>query len=119
MSAPTTHTTPDGSTFRISCIQAVREQSLFRGQKFVFQVEGETGEAGGIAFEVVVTFSAIAIAIASPEDRLRTDDYAEQLVERTLDGGNRTGIHVQVTSDGAVKIDGKLFERLYPLVAAG
>lgn len=119
MSAPTTHTTPDGSTFRISCIQAVREQSLFRGQKFVYQVEGESGDAGGIAFEVVVTFSAIAIAIASPEERLLTDDYAERLVKRTLDGGNRAGITVHVTSDGAVKVDGKLLERIYPLAAAG
>lgn len=119
MSAPTTHTTPDGSAFRISCIQAVREQSLFRGQRFTFQVEGESGEAGGIAFEVTVTFSPIAIAIASPEDRLRTDDYAETLVKRTLDTGNRADVTIHITSDGAVKLGDTVIDRVYPLAAAG
>jgi hypothetical protein len=117
MSAPTTHTTPDGSTFRVSNIQAVRDQSLFRGQKFTFQVESEAVD-GGASFEVVVTFAPIFIAIASPEDRLRTDDYAEDLVKRTLDGGNCQDLRIHVTSDGAVMVGDKLLERLYPITKA-
>jgi hypothetical protein len=119
MSAPTTHTTPDGSTFRISNIQAVRDQSLFLGQKFTFQVENDATEAGGASFEVKITYSPIAIAIASPQDRILTDEYAARLVERTLDGGNRQDLDIQITSDGAVKADGELIDRVYPLVAAG
>lgn len=117
MSAPTTHTTPDGSTFRISTIQAVRAQSLFQGQKFTFQVEQESGEGSPGAFEVKVTFAPIAIAIASPEDRLLTDDYAGVLVKRTLDEGNRQDLDIRITSDGAVKIGDRVFERIYPLVS--
>lgn len=117
MSAPTTHTTPDGSTFRISTIQSVREQSLFQGQKFTFQVEQESGEAIPGAFEVEVTFAAIAIAIASPEDRLLTDDLARVLVKRTLDEGNRQDLAIKITSDGAVKIGDRVVERIYPLVS--
>ena len=49
MSAPSTHTTPDGSSFRISKVQDMREQSLFLGQKFTFQVEKEAAEGGGAA----------------------------------------------------------------------
>ncbi len=119
MSAPTTHTTPDGSTFRISNIQAVREQSLFLGQKFTFQVESDSAEGTATAFEVKVTFSPIAIAIASPEDRLLTDAYAGTLVERTLDGGNLQDLEICVTSDGAVKIGDEVIDRIYPLIAAG
>lgn len=115
MSAPTTHTTPDGASFRISTIQAVREQSLFHGQKFTFQVENEASDAGAAPFEVTVTISPIAIAIASPEDRLHTDDYAEELVKRTLDGGNRQNIVIHITSDGAVKVDGRLLDRVFRL----
>jgi hypothetical protein len=117
MSAPTTHSTPDGSTFRISCIQAVRDQSLFLGQKFTFLVESES-DAGTVSFEVRVNFAPIAIAIASPEDRLRTDDYAEELVKRTLDGGNRQDLDIRVTSDGAVKVGDRIFDRVFPLAAA-
>jgi len=118
MSAPTTHTTPEGSTFRISNIQAVREQSLFLGQKFTFQVESETGEGTAASFEVRITFSPIAIAIASPEERLLTDDYAEVLVKRTLDRGNLQDLDIHITSDGAVKIGDEIIDRLYPLVVA-
>ena len=117
MSAPTTHTTPDGSSFRISKIQDVREQSLFRGQKFVFQAEKESSE-GAVTLDVTVVFAPIAIAIASPEDRLKTDEYAEELVRRTLDGGNLQDVEINVTSDGAVKVGSELIDRLFPLVAA-
>jgi hypothetical protein len=113
MSAPTTHTTPDGAAFRVSMIQAVREQSLFRGQRFTFQVEDEAADGG--SFEVVVTFAPIAIAIASPEDRLRTDDYAAELVKRILDGGSRQDLEIHVTSDGAVKVGDTLIDRVFPL----
>ncbi len=119
MSAPTTHTTPDGSTFRISNIQALREQSLFLGQKFTFQVESDSGEGSATSFEVKVTFSPIAIAIASPDERLLTIDYAETLVGRTLDDGNLQDVEINVTSDGAVKIGDQVIDRLYPLVVAG
>ena len=97
MTAPSTHTTPDGQTFRISLIQALREQSLFFGQQFTFFVEGDAapGETAA-AFEVKVRYSPIAIAIASPEDRLRTDDYAKALVERLLDGGSRQDAEVKI-----------------------
>ncbi len=115
MSAPTTHTTPDGSTFRISTIQAVREQSLFRGQKFTFQIEQENGEGSGGAFEVRVVFSPIAIAIASPEDRLLTDKFALVLVKRNLDGGNRQDVEIRITSDGAVTIGDEVVDRIFPL----
>ncbi len=98
MSAPTAHTTPSGSSFRISKIQDDREQSLFRGQKFVFQAEKESAE-GVVTLEVTVTFSPIAIAIASPEDRLKTDDYAEELVKRILDDGNLQDVEIHVTSE--------------------
>ena len=47
MSAPSNHTTPDGSSFRISKVQDMREQSLFLGQKFTFQVEKEAAEGDG------------------------------------------------------------------------
>ena len=114
MTAPTTHTTPDGSAFRISKIQDVREQSLFLGQRFVFQAEKETVE-GGVTLDVTVVFSPIAIAIASPEDRLSTDQYAETLVKRTLDAGNLQDVEIQVTSDGAVKVGDELIDRVFPL----
>ncbi len=116
MSAPTTHTTPDESTFRISTIQAVRDQSLFRGQEFTFQVEQESGDGTVAAFEVKVTFSPIAIAIASPEDRVLTDDLAGVLVKRTLDEGNRQDLDIRITSDGAVKVGDKVVDRIFPLV---
>ena len=119
MSAPTTHPTPDGSSFRISNIQAVREQSLFQGQKFTFQVESDPAEGSATSFEVKVTFSPIAIAIASPEERLLTGDYAETLVQRTLDGGNLQDLEIHVTSDGAVKVGDQVIDRMYPLVVAG
>ncbi len=118
MSAPTTHTTPDGSVFRISKIQDDRQQSLFRGQKFVFQAEKETAE-GVVTLDVTVTFSPIAIAIASPEERLRNDDYAEEMVKRVLDGGTLQDVEIHVTSDGAVKVGDELIDRLFPLVPAG
>ena len=114
MSIPTPHTTPDGSSFRISKIQDVRHQSLFHGQKFVFQAEKESSE-GSLCLDVTVTFSPIVIAIISPEDRLRTDDYAEELV----DAGKRQDVEIQVTSDGAVKVGSELVDRLFPLVPAG
>lgn len=118
MSAPTTHTTPDGSIFRISKIQDVREQSLFRGQKFVFQAEKESGE-GAATLDVTVIISPIAIAIASPEERLKNDDYAEELVRRTLDTGNLQDLEINITSDGAVMVGDELIDRVFPLVAAG
>ena len=118
MSAPTTHTTPDGTAFRISNIQAVREQSLFLGQKFTFQVENDSAE-GGASFNVSVIFSPIAIAIASPEERLLTNEYAGTLVQRVLDTGNLQDVEIQVTSDGAVKIGEDVIDRIYPLVASG
>jgi len=118
MSAPTQHTTPDGSSFRISMIQAVREQSLFLGQKFTFQVEGDSADADGASFEIKVIFSPIAIAIASPEERLMTDEYAEALVKRRLDAGTRQGEEIHVTSDGAVKLGKETIDRVYPLAAA-
>jgi len=117
MSAPTTHTTPDESTFRISTIQAVRDQSLFRGQEFTFQVEQESGDGTVAAFEVKVTFSPIAIAIASPEDRVLTDDLAGVLVKRTLDEGNRQDLDIRITSDGAVKVGDKVENFTLPTVA--
>ena len=118
MSIPTPHTTPDGSSFRISKIQDVRHQSLFQGQKFVFQAEKESSE-GSLCLDVTVTFSPIVIAIISPEDRLRTDDYAEELVRRMLDAGKRQDVEIQVTSDGAVKVGSELVDRLFPLVPTG
>ena len=118
MSIPTPHTTPDGSSFRISKLQDVRHQSLFHGQKFVFQAEKESSE-GSLCLDVTVTFSPIVIAIISPEDRLRTDDYAEELVRRMLDAGKRQDVEIQVTSDGAVKVGSELVDRLFPLVPAG
>ena len=118
MSAPTTHTTPGGSSFRISKIQDDREQSLFRGQKFVFQAEKESAE-GVVTVDVTVTISPIAIAIASPEERLKIDDYAEELVKRMLDDGNLQDVELRVTSDGAVKVGDELIDRLFPLVSAG
>lgn len=117
MSVPTPHTTPDGSSFRISKIQDVRRQSLFHGQKFVFQAEKESRE-GSLSLDVTVTFSPIAIAIISPEDRLRTGDYAEEFVKRMLDTGNLQDVEIHVTSDGAVKVGGDLIDRLLPLVPA-
>jgi len=119
MTAPSTHTTPDGQTFRISLIQALREQSLFFGQQFTFFVEGDAapGETAA-AFEVKVRYSPIAIAIASPEDRLRTDDYAKALVERLLDGGSRQDTEIKITSDGAVKLGDRVIDRLFPIAAA-
>jgi len=119
MSAPTTHTTPSGSSFRISNIQAVRDQSLFKGQKFTFQVENEAADAGSSSFEVTVAISPIAYAIASPEDRMKTDHYAESLVKRTLDNGNLQDLDIEITSDGAVMVGEDLIDRVYPLVAAG
>ena len=115
MSAPTTHTTPDGSTFRISTIQALRQQSLFLGQKFIFQVEQESGEGSPATFEVGVAFSPIAIAIASPEDRLLTDDLAAVMVKRVINEGNRQDLQIDVTSDGAVKIGDRVIDRIFPL----
>ena len=116
MSAPSTHTTPDGSSFRISKVQDMREQSLFLGQKFTFQVEKEAAEgAGAVAFEVTVSYAPIAIAIASPEDRVRTGDHAKLLVERTLDSGNLQDVAIAITSDGAVKIGDQIIDRIYPL----
>ena len=82
-------------------------------------MEQESGEGSPNAFEVKVTFAPIAIAIASPQDRLLTDDLAAGLVKRTLDEGNRQELAIQVTSDGAVKAGGVLIDRVYPLVAAG
>ncbi len=118
MSAPTTHTTPDGSSFRISKIQDDREQSLFRGQTFVFQAEKESPE-GVVTLDVTVTFSPIAIAIAAPEDRLNNDGYAEELVKRMLDAGTLQDVEIHVTSDGAVKVGDELIDRLFPMVPAG
>ena len=116
MSAPSNHTTPDGSSFRISMVQALREQSLFNGQKFTFQVEQESGEGdGAAAFEVTVTYAPIAIAIASPEERLLTDKYAEVLVKRTLDSGNLQDVEIAVTSDGAVKLGNQTIDRVFPI----
>lgn len=118
MSAPTQHTTPDGSSFRISMIQAVREQSLFLGQKFTFQAESESPDNDGASFEIKVVFSPIAIAIASPEERLATDEYAELLVKRRLDAGTRQDEQIRVTSDGAVKLGNATIDRVFPLAAA-
>ena len=119
MSAPSTHTTPDGPTFRISLIQALREQSLFLGQQYTFLVEGDAEPgATAAAFEAKVRYSPIAIAIASPEDRLRTDDYAKALVERLLDSGIRQDTEVKITSDGAVKLGDRIIDRIFPIVAA-
>ena len=117
MSAPTNHTTPDGSTFRISLIQAVRKQTLFLGQTYTFHVEKDAEGEGDatLAFEVKVRYAPIALAIASPEDRLKADDYAEELVRHTLDAGTRDDASIEVTSDGAVKRGGDVVERVFAM----
>ena len=117
MSAPTSHTTPAGSIFRISLIQAIREQTLFLGQNYTFHVEKESsGEVeGAVAFEVKVRYAPIALAMVSPEDRLRTEDYAENLVKRTLDAGTLQDTQIEVTSDGAVKLGDDVIDRVFAI----
>ncbi len=117
MSAPTSHTTPGGSTFRISLIQAIREQTLFLGQSYTFHVEKESsGEGeGAVVFEVKVHYAPIALAIASPEARLRADDYAENLVKRILDAGTLQDMQIEVTSDGAVKLGDDVIDRVFAI----
>ena len=115
MSAPTEHTTPDGSTFRISMIQAVRDQSLFNGQTFTFQVDPEEAAESAAAFQVKVVYAPIALAIASPQDRLQSDNYAADLVETALDRGCRQDAVVHVTSDGAAKLGDEVIERLFAI----
>ena len=117
MSAPSSHTTPGGATVRISLIQAVREQTLFLGQSYTFHVEKESsGEGeGAVAFEVKVHYAPIALAMASPEERLRADDYAENLVRRILDSGTLQDTQIDVTSDGAVKLGGEVIDRVFAI----
>ena len=117
MSAPTSHTTPGGSTFRISLIQAIREQTLFLGQSYTFHVEKESsGEGeGAVVFEVKVHYAPIVLAIASPEARLRADDYAESLVKRILDAGTLQDMQIEVTSDGAVKLGDAVIDRVFAI----
>ena len=117
MSAPSSHTTPGGSTFRISLIQAIREQTLFLGQNYTFHVEKESsGEGeGAVAFEVEVRYSPLALALASPEERLQSDDYAESLVKRTLDAGTLQDTQIEVTSDGAVRLGDDVIDRLFAI----
>ena len=117
MSAPTSHTTPGGSTFRISLIQAIREQTLFLGQNYTFHVEKESsGEGeGAVAFEVKVRYAPIALAMASPEERRGTGHCAENLVKRALDAGTLQDTQIEVTSDGAVKLGDDVIDRAFAI----
>lgn len=114
MSAPQVHRCPDGSEFRTSVIQTIRDDPLFDGQRFTFRVEAAEGE-GTEAFTVTVSYSPIFVDMASPQERLELDSWAEEMVQGLLDRGQREAAEIRVTSDGAVKVDGVLSGRLYPL----
>ena len=118
MTAPTIHTTLDGASFRISNIQSIREQTLFAGQSYMFEVEAESGDGEGAAFEVTVRYAPMALAILSPAQRMATSGCAEALVKRVLDNGCRRDASIRVTSDGAVKIGDEVIDRVFPLVSA-
>lgn len=114
MSGPRVHQCPDGSEFRISVIQTIRDDPLFDGERFTFRVEAAEGE-GTEAFTVTVSYAPIFVDMASPQERLELDTWAEEIVQGLLDQGRREAADVRVTSDGAVKVDGVVTGRLYPL----
>lgn len=114
MSGPSVHTCPDGSAFRVSVIQTVRDDPLFDGQRFTFRVEPAEGE-GTEAFTVTVIYAPIFVDMASPQERLQLDTWAEEMVQGLLDEGHGEAAEIRVTSDGAVKVDGVLSGRLHSL----
>jgi len=114
MSGPQIHQCPDGSESGVSVIQTIRDDPLFDGQRFTFRVEPAEGE-GTEAFTVTVSYAPIFVNMASPQERLELDTWAQEMVGGLLDRGRREGADVRVTSDGAVKVDGVLSGRLYSL----
>ena len=136
MSESMVHEAPDGARFRITLVQAVREQMLFKGATFTFQVapaggepgsadeEGTSGDKGSGqerapsdegAFTVTVHYAPIFMNIASPADRLQTDTWAREMVVGLVNRGHRENARLMISSDGAIKLGGELLARLYPL----
>lgn len=62
-------------------------------------------------FRVVVRFAPIFMSILSPDDRRRLEARATALIEGLLDRGVRDDATVDVTSDGAVRLDGAVVAR--------
>jgi len=122
MSEVVVHECPDGQRFRINLIQEIREQPLVQGVSFAFQVDldaeegslaAEPGDAG--SFDVAVSFAPIFVGIATPKARRHLDARAAELVAQLLDHGHRQQAELQITSDGAAKLGGRVVGRLLRL----
>ena len=55
------------------------------------------------------------MSIASPEERLQADTWAQEMVIGLVNRGHREDARLTISSDGAIKLGGELLARLYPL----
>lgn len=137
MNAPLIHECPDGSRFSVSLIQVIRDDPYFRGSTYTFHVDpagpesveaagqdasaGEPGqevpveEPAAEGFRVSVHLAPIFLQIATPQQRLHMKELTRKLVTDLLDRGHRGDAELRVSSDGAVRHEDRVVDRLFPL----
>ena len=100
-----------GPSFTIRCLQALDDDPLFEGARYLFSVEPE----GGAGFEVRVQLSVYYVSLLTMARRRLLRDHARTLVERALAAGCRAAATVRVSADGIASWDGGVLGPLLPL----
>ena len=93
--------TAGSASFSVHQIQAIHEDPLFDGVRYTFSVE-PAGDQG--AFEVVIEYAPIFIAMIPLVERAQLASAATELVCTTIDTGVRESVTVDVTSDGVAML---------------
>lgn len=100
-----------GPSFVIRCLQALDDDPLFEGARYLFAVQPEEG-AG---FEVRVQLSVYYVSLLAMAQRRLLRDHARALVERALAAGCHATATVRVSADGIASWDGGVLGPLLSL----
>ncbi len=96
--------------YQLRLVQALDGDPMVDTARYLFSVE--RGEAG---FEVEVRVAPICFHLASQRQRSDMVGVAADLVRQLADAGVDTPGAVCVGSDGAARVDGRVFARVFPL----